>query len=51
MGSIDVYIDKDLKTNKWVRMKWGKTNLTNEYEEIQLPTNTNLAKGELLGKS
>ncbi|XP_031630880.1 phosphatidylserine decarboxylase proenzyme, mitochondrial [Contarinia nasturtii] len=50
VGSVDVYFDKDLKTNKWVGMKFGKNNLINEYDEIQLPLETKLARGELLGQ-
>lgn len=50
MGSVDVYIDKDLKTNKWAGLRLGKLNQTNEYDEIQLPADTKLTKGELLGQ-
>lgn len=50
MGSVDVYIDKDLKTNKWAGWRMGKSNQTNEYDEIQLPEDTKLTKGELLGQ-
>lgn len=50
MGSVDVYIDKQLKTNKWTGLKWGQLNQTNTYDEIKLPADTKLAKGELLGQ-
>lgn len=50
VGSVDVYIDKDLKTNKWTGFRFGKMNHANEYEEIELPQNTKLCKGELLGQ-
>lgn len=50
VGSVDVYIDKDLKTNKWAGLRLGKLNQTNEYDEIQLPADTQLTKGELLGQ-
>lgn len=49
MGSVDVYIDKDLKTNQWTGLKWGKSNTNNTYDEIKLPADTKLSKGELLG--
>lgn len=49
VGSVDVYIDKDLKTNQWNGFKIGKHNRTNEFNEIKLPA-TNLTKGELLGQ-
>lgn len=49
VGSVDVYIDKDLKTNQWTGLKWGKLNQTNTYDEIKLPADTKLGKGELLG--
>lgn len=49
MGSVDVYFDKSLKTNKWVGLH-RKINQSNKYEEIQLPPDTNLKKGELLGQ-
>ncbi|XP_055309180.1 phosphatidylserine decarboxylase proenzyme, mitochondrial isoform X2 [Sitodiplosis mosellana] len=49
VGSVDVYIDKDLKTNKWVGFR-RKSNQANQYDEIQLPANTILQKGEILGQ-
>lgn len=49
MGSVDVYIDKDLRTNKWAGLKIGKLNQTNEFNEMKLPENTKLTRGELLG--
>lgn len=50
MGSVDVYIDKDLKTNKWAGLGLGKSNQNNDYDEIQLPQDIQLRKGELLGQ-
>lgn len=50
MGSVNVYIDKELKTNKWAGLKWGKSNQTNDFDEINLPSDTKLKKGELLGQ-
>lgn len=49
VGSVDVYIDKELKTNKWTGLKFGKINVANEYNEKNLPQNTKLTRGELLG--
>lgn len=49
VGSVDVYIDKELKTNKWAGLKLGKVNETNDYDEVRLPEETKLKKGELLG--
>lgn len=49
MGSVDVFIDKDLKTNQWNGFKIGKHNRTNEFTEVRLPT-TQLTKGEMLGQ-
>lgn len=48
VGSVDVYIDKDLKTNKWVGFR-RKINDANQYDEVRLPE-INLKKGELLGQ-
>lgn len=50
VGSVDVYIDKELKTNQWSGLKWGKSNQTNDFNEIKLPSETKLTKGELLGQ-
>lgn len=48
VGSVDVYIDKDLKTNKWVGFR-RKINQANQYDEIQLPPDITLQKGQILG--
>lgn len=50
VGSVDVYIDKELKTNRWAGLKLGKSNHTNDYNEVKLPPETKLTKGELLGQ-
>lgn len=39
-----------MKTNRWAGFKIGKVNHTNEYDEVHLPPNTKLSKGELLGQ-
>lgn len=49
VGSVDVYIDKDLKTNKWLGFQ-RKSNQENQYDEIELPPDLNLQRGELLGQ-
>lgn len=49
VGSVDVYIDKQLKTNKYSGIRLGKQNQANEYDEVKLPNDTKLVKGELLG--
>lgn len=50
VGSVDVYIDKELKTNQWSGLKWGKSNQINDFNEIKLPSETKLTKGEMLGQ-
>lgn len=50
VGSVQIYIDEELKTNRWCGMKLGKTNVDDEYDELTLPADTMLAKGEILGQ-
>lgn len=50
VGSIQIYIDEQLKTNQWCGMKLGRTNVDDEYDELTLPNDTMLAKGELIGQ-
>lgn len=50
VGSVKIYIDEDLKTNRWHGLKVGKHNKRNDYDERILPDNTKLGKGELLGQ-
>lgn len=50
MGSVEVYIDDELKTNRWTGLKMGKQNANDCYDERLLPANTSLGKGELLGQ-
>lgn len=49
VGSVDVYIDEKLKTNRWSGFGIGRLNQSNEFDEVQLPI-TKLNKGELLGQ-
>lgn len=50
VGSVQIYIDEDLKTNRWHGLKVGKHNKSNDYDERKLPNGTKLGKGELLGQ-
>lgn len=50
VGSVDVYIDEQLKTNRWHGFKVGKHNSANHFDEIELPENVKLSKGQLLGQ-
>lgn len=50
VGSVDVYIDEQLKTNRWHGLKVGKQNSANHFDEIVLPENIKLSKGQLLGQ-
>jgi phosphatidylserine decarboxylase len=49
VGSVQVYIDEDLKTNKWHGLKVGTLKGMN-YDEVQLDKNTVFNKGELVGQ-
>lgn len=50
VGSIQIYIDEQLQTNKWHGFKVGKLNKTEHFEEIELPQDLTLDKGQLLGQ-
>ncbi|XP_058448477.1 phosphatidylserine decarboxylase proenzyme, mitochondrial isoform X1 [Malaya genurostris] len=49
VGSVQIYMDQKLKTNKWVGLEIGSHRCT-EYDELSLPNDTFLNKGELLGQ-
>lgn len=49
VGSVKIYMDEKLRTNRWMGWKMG-TYRGNEYEELKLEQNTKLEKGELLGQ-
>lgn len=49
VGSVQIYIDKKLKTNQWVGLEVG-THPCKDYDELALPKDTFLSKGELLGQ-
>ncbi|XP_055547928.1 phosphatidylserine decarboxylase proenzyme, mitochondrial isoform X3 [Wyeomyia smithii] len=48
VGSVQIYMDEKLKTNKWVGLEVGTHRP--EYDELSLPSDTFLEKGELLGQ-
>lgn len=49
MGSVQVFVDEDLKTNKWRGFKVG-THKEKEFDEIKLRSDVFLNKGELVGQ-
>lgn len=49
VGSVQIYIDEQLKTNRWLGIKPGKDKYTN-YDELKLSKEIQLNKGELLGQ-
>lgn len=49
VGSVQIYIDDKLKTNQWVGLEVG-THPCKDYDELTLPQDTFLSKGELLGQ-
>ncbi|XP_055905383.1 phosphatidylserine decarboxylase proenzyme, mitochondrial [Eupeodes corollae] len=50
VGSVKIYVDEQLKTNRWVGLKVGSHKTCSEFEELQLPEGTKLGKGDLLGQ-
>lgn len=49
VGSVQIYMDEKLKTNQWVGLEVG-THRCKEYDELVLPSDAFLGKGELLGQ-
>lgn len=49
VGSVQVYVDEDLKTNRWRGLKVG-TNKDKDFDEIRLRSDIVLNKGELVGQ-
>lgn len=47
VGSVQVYMDEDLRTNRWRGFKIGSST---EYDEINMDEKIALGKGELLGQ-
>lgn len=52
VGSVSIYIDEQLKTNRWLGLDVGRKLQANAkcYDECLLPKDTTLSKGELLGQ-
>lgn len=50
VGSVQIYIDEELKTNRWLGIKLGKDKYKNNYDELKLTDEIQLNKGELLGQ-
>lgn len=48
VGSVQVYVDEELKTNKWRGFKVGSMN-EKEFDEAKI-NDINLVKGELVGQ-
>ncbi|CAO1405166.1 unnamed protein product [Diamesa tonsa] len=49
VGSVQVYVDEELKTNKWRGLKVGSLK-DKDFDEVKLAQNTVLNKGELVGQ-
>ncbi|XP_059619781.1 phosphatidylserine decarboxylase proenzyme, mitochondrial isoform X2 [Phlebotomus argentipes] len=49
VGSVQIYLDERLKTNRWIGLEVG-THKGNDFDEVPLPGGTTLQKGELLGQ-
>ncbi|XP_063709505.1 phosphatidylserine decarboxylase proenzyme, mitochondrial isoform X2 [Culicoides brevitarsis] len=49
VGSVQIYIDEELKTNRWLGIKPGKDKYKN-FDELKLTKEIQLNKGELLGQ-
>lgn len=49
VGSVQIFMDEGLKTNRWVGLQVGR-NKHVDYEEKVLPKQTHMDKGQLLGQ-
>uniref|UniRef100_A0A1B0CIY5 Phosphatidylserine decarboxylase proenzyme, mitochondrial n=1 Tax=Lutzomyia longipalpis TaxID=7200 RepID=A0A1B0CIY5_LUTLO len=49
VGSVQIYLDEKLKTNRWIGLEVG-THKGNDFDELLLPEDTTLQKGQLLGQ-
>lgn len=49
VGSVQVYVDNELKTNKWRGLKVG-ANKEKDYDELHLSKDIAFNKGELVGQ-
>ncbi|XP_035904101.1 phosphatidylserine decarboxylase proenzyme, mitochondrial isoform X1 [Anopheles stephensi] len=49
VGSVEIFMDEKLKTNKWVGLACG-SHKKKEYDELEMPDDKYLDKGELVGQ-
>lgn len=49
VGSVQVYMDEELKTNRWRGFKVGSSN-EKKYDEVKIDKEISLRKGELVGQ-
>lgn len=49
VGSVQIFMDEGLKTNRWVGLQVGRSKHV-DYEEKVLPEETHMDKGQLLGQ-
>ncbi|XP_036323240.1 phosphatidylserine decarboxylase proenzyme, mitochondrial [Rhagoletis pomonella] len=50
VGSVQIYMDESLKTNRWTGLKLGAYANRHIYDETPLPKDKSLGRGELLGQ-
>ncbi|XP_014093209.2 phosphatidylserine decarboxylase proenzyme, mitochondrial [Bactrocera oleae] len=50
VGSVQIYVDENLKTNRWMGLKFGEHRDRHIYEEVELSDNKVFGRGELLGQ-
>uniref|UniRef100_A0A182VVZ2 phosphatidylserine decarboxylase n=1 Tax=Anopheles minimus TaxID=112268 RepID=A0A182VVZ2_9DIPT len=49
VGSVEIFMDEKLKTNKWVGLACG-SHKKKEFDELEMPNDKYLDKGELVGQ-
>lgn len=49
MGSVQVYVDEDLKTNRWRGLNLGK-HVLKDCDEVRMRNDIAFSKGELVGQ-
>lgn len=50
VGSVQVYSDEELKTNKWCGLKLGKSLKDQDFDQREMPQTLVMNKGELVGQ-
>lgn len=50
VGSVQVYSDEELKTNKWCGLTLGKSLKDKDYDQREMPENLVMEKGQLVGQ-